>query len=332
MRALTVLGLSCAVSLSLGLAPQDSACDAIGDVQFICGIISPEDLAVVPGEEWIIASGDQEGGRIHLVNVQDKTATVLFPTSTGTERLDVATYPTCPGPIDPQEGDAFRAHGLYLTAGSNRVHRLYVVHHGFRESIEVFEVDARGTPPTLTWVGCVVAPEALGFNSVVALPGGGLVATSPRTGDVWEWQTGAGWTRIPGSEDTTPNGVEISSDGRWLYVAGFAESKVTRLSRGQTPVQKDVIALDFRPDNLRMSLDGSVIFAAGPGNVQTPRDTSQETSNVASIDPQTLEVQSLFEHPFIDGFFASTTAIQVGNEMWLGTYRGERIAYYPVPD
>ena len=173
MRALTVLGLSCAVSLSLGLAPQDSACDAIGDVQFICGIISPEDLAVVPGEEWIIASGDQEGGRIHLVNVQDKTATVLFPTSTGTERLDVATYPTCPGPIDPQEGDAFRAHGLYLTAGSNRVHRLYVVHHGFRESIEVFEVDARGTQPTLTWVGCVVAPEALGFNSVVALPGAG---------------------------------------------------------------------------------------------------------------------------------------------------------------
>ena len=332
MRALTPLGVSCAVSLSLGLAPQDATCDAIGDVQFICGVISPEDLAVVPGEEWIIASGDQEGGRIHLVNVRDKTATLLFPTSAPAERLDVATYPTCPGPIDPQEGDEFRAHGLYLTAGSNGVHRLYVVHHGFRESIEVFEVDARATQPTLTWVGCAVAPEALGFNSVVALPGGGLVATSPGTGDVWEWQTGAGWTRIPGSEDTTPNGVEVSSDGRWLYVAGFAESKVTRLSRGQTPVQKDVIALDFRPDNLRMSLDGSVIFAAGPGNVQTPRDTSQETSNVVSIDPQTLEVQPLFEHPFIDGFFASTTAIQVGNEMWLGTFRGERIAYYPVRD
>jgi len=97
-------------------------------------------------------------------------------------------------------------------------------------------------------------------------------------------------------------------------------------------VQKDVIALNFRPDNLRMSLDGSLIFAAGPGNVQAPRDTSQETSNVVSINPQTLEVQPLFEHPFIDGFFASTTAIQVGNEMWLGTFRGERIAYYPVRD
>ncbi len=328
MRALKLLGLSCALSLSLGLAQQDVACDSVGAINFICDVISPEDLAIVPGEEWIIASGDQAGGRIQLVNVRDKTATVLFPAPTRTERLDAATYPTCPGPIDPQEGDDFRAHGLYLTAGSGGVHTLHVVHHGFRESIEVFEVDARGTAPTLTWVGCAVAPEPLGLNSVVALPGGGFVATSPRTGDVWEWQPDSEWTLVPGSEDTVPNGLEISSDGRWLYVAGFAEAKVTRLSRGQTPVQKEVVALGFRPDNLRMSPDGSVIFAAGPGNIQTPRDVTVETSNVATIDPRTLDVQPIFQHPFIDGFAASTTAIQVGDTMWLGTYRGERIVYF----
>ncbi len=327
------LVLAIAVSMSLGLVQRSAVtCDAVGDVRFICDLISPEDLAVVPGAEWVIASGDQEGGRIHLVNVRDKTATLLFPTPTRNERPDTAAYPTCPGPIDPQEGDDFRAHGLYLTPGSGSVHRLYVVHHGSRESIEVFEVDARASRPTLTWVGCAVAPEPVGFNSVVALPGGGLVATSPATGDVWEWHADTGWRQVPGSDDTAPNGLEVSSDGRWLYVAGFAESKVTRLSRGQTPVQKSVVGLEFRPDNLRMSLDGSVIFAAGPGHVQTPRDVSQETSNVASIDLDTLAVQPLFEHPFIDGFAASTTAIQIGNEMWLGTYRGERIAYFPVPD
>ena len=215
MRALTLLGLSCALSMCLGLAAQNAAaCDAVGEINFICDVISPEDLAIVPGEQWIIASGDQEGGRIQLVNVRDKTATVLFPTPTRIERLDAATYPTCPGPIDPQEGDDFRAHGLYLTAGSGGVHTLHVVHHGFRESIEVFEVDARGTSPTLTWVGCAVAPDPLGLNSVVALPEGGFVATSPRTGDVWEWQADSGWLLVPGSEDTVPNGLEISSDGR----------------------------------------------------------------------------------------------------------------------
>ena len=328
MKTMKLLGVTCLVALSLGFIQQgNTSCAAVGEVQFICDVISPEDLALVPGEEWIIASGDQEGGRIQLVNVQDKTATVLFPTRNSRVRLDAVTYPTCPGPIDPSEGDEFRAHGLYLTPDSGGVHTLHVVHHGRRESIEVFEVDARGDSPVLTWVGCAVAPEPLVLNSVVALLAGGFVATSPATGDVWEWQADSGWTLVPGSEDTVPNGLEVSSDGRWLYIAGFAEAKMTRLSRGQVPMQKEVVALDFRPDNLRMSLDGSTIFAAGPGNIQTPRDTSVESSNVATIDPRTLEVQTVFEHPFIDGFFAGTTAIQVGDEMWLGTYRGERIAY-----
>ena len=98
--------------------------------------------------------------------------------------------------------------------------------------------------------------------------------------------------------------------------------------RGQTPVQKDVVAVGFRPDNLRMSLDGSVIFAAGHGNYRTP----EETSNVARIDPETLEVRRIFGHAAMDGFVASTTATRIGNEMWLGSYRGDRIAYFPVPE
>ena len=328
-----LLAVSAAVSLCLVVAPPaGAACEDVGEIRFICDVISPEDFAIVPATEWIIASGDRAGGRIQLVNVPDRTATPVFPTAVPAERLDAATYPTCPGPIDPQEGDEFRAHGLYLRPGPSRVHTLYVVHHGFRESIEVFEVDARGAAPALTWVGCAVAPEPLGLNAVVATPEGGFVTTSPRTGDVWEWHTGTGWARVPGSEHSAPNGVEISSDGRWLYIAGWREEKLTRLSRGQTPIQKVVVPLGFRPDNVRMSADGSVIFAAGHGNVREPRDTARETSNVAMIDPWTLDVRRIFEHPHIEDFGGSTTAIQFGDELWLGTYRGRMIAYLPMPD
>ena len=182
----------------------------------------------------------------------------------------------------------------------------------------------------MTWVGCVIAPGPQAFNGVVGLPDGGLVATSPRTGDVWEWEIRTGWTRVPGSEDTTPNGLEVSADGQWLYIAGFSEAKLTRLSRGQTPVQKEVIELGFNPDNLRMSLDGSVIFVAGPGNIQTPREPLNETSNVVTMNPETLELEQVFQHAPIEGFVASTTAIQIGNELWLGTHRGERIAYFSL--
>ena len=312
------------------VAPSGLPCETVGNIRFICDLISPEDLAVVPGMDWVIASGNRAGGRIHLINAGNKTATVLFPGGTTSERLDTNVYPDCPGPIDPNEGDDFNAHGLYLDPGQDDVHTLYVVHHGSRESIEVFEVNARSTP-TLTWVGCAVAPDPLGLNGVVALPGGGFATTSPRTGDVWEWQTDTGWRLVPGSENTAPNGLEVSADGRWLYIAGWAEEKLTRLSRGQTPMQKDVIDLGFRPDNLRMALDGSVIFAAGHGNIQDPRAPLEETSNVATIDPQTLTVERIFEHPAMAGFVASTTAIQIGREMWLGSHRGERVAYFPFP-
>ena len=139
-----------------------------------------------------------------------------------------------------------------------------------------------------------------------------------------------------GTAGTAPNGLEISKDGRWLYIAGWAEEKLTRVSRGQSPVKSDVIALGFRPDNVRMSPDGSVLFAAGHTDkngrsITEPRDPLRETTNVARIDPQTLKAERIFTHPAMDGFVASTTAIQIGNEMWLGSQRGERIAYFPAP-
>ena len=264
------------------------------------------------------------------MNVADKSTSVLFPTAARTERLDAAAWPNCPGPLDPGEldNDEFRAHGLYLDPGEGGLHDLYVVHHGRRESIEVFEVDAEAEPISLAWVGCAVAPEGLRLNSVVALPEGGFAATSTSTGDVWEWHAGAGWSLIAGTEDTTPNGLEISPDGEWLYVAGWRGEKLTRLSRSRTPQQKDVVPMGFRPDNLRSVDGGAVILAAGHGDFGTP----EETSNVALVDPETLEVRRIFQHPRMEGFASSTAAIRIAGEIWLGTNRGGMIAYFPDPD
>jgi sugar lactone lactonase YvrE len=164
----------------------------------------------------------------------------------------------------------------------------------------------------------------------------GFAATNTRGGDVWEYHRETGWRRVPGTENTAPNGLEISPDGRWLYIAGWAEEKLTRVSRGRSPVQRDVITLGFRPDNLRFSADGSVLFAAGHTDkdgrsIVEPREPLTETTNVARIDPTTLEHRRIFVHKAMAGFVASTTAVQIGGEMWLGSNRGDRIAYFPAP-
>ena len=63
MKPFIVLGLLTVAAFPQQTAPaRPAACDPVGDVQFICGAIGPEDLVTVPGGEWVIASGDAAGG------------------------------------------------------------------------------------------------------------------------------------------------------------------------------------------------------------------------------------------------------------------------------
>lgn len=345
-RMLLAAALLCSVALPAG-ARQSGGCAPEGNVKFICGVPSPEDLVPVPRSEWVVASGLTRGG-VHLVNTRDFSTMQVFPVTTPRERLDKKTYAACPGPIDPAEKEKFSAHGLAVREGPDRVHTVYLVHHGFREAIEVFEVDTRAKPPTFTWVGCVVAPATANFNSVSPVSGGGFVATNPNrrgsggtqggtnTGEVFEWNANDGWKIVPGSESQGPNGIEVSKDGRWLYVNLWPASQVMRLSRGQTPVKKDVVDLAFHPDNIRWQADGT-LFAAGHGGPTTQRVIeclrkvcADATSNVARIDPQTLKVQQIVTYPANERFFSSTVALLVGKEIWLGTITGDRIARYPI--
>jgi len=144
MKLLALFGVALTVGFLQGATPKKAAgCDALGNVLFVSGFVGPEDLVVVPGEQLVIASGDAGPGAITLIHVKDKTASPLYPSATVKQRLDAKTYDSCPGPIDPEEKDKFRAHGLFLRPGKNGIQTLYVVHHGNRESIEVFEFDER---------------------------------------------------------------------------------------------------------------------------------------------------------------------------------------------
>ena len=322
----------------LGIAgPSAAACDPDGAVQFLCGPVSPEDLAVVPQSPWVIVSSMEDDGHLYLADTRDYTSTMLFPTETSRPRHDTVTYGSCPGPAQGR----FRPHGLSLRPGSDSTHTLYVVRHGAREAIEVFEVDAGGASPTLTWVGCVVAPESVGLNSVVALPDGGFAVTNFQltAGELWEWQPAAGWAKVPDSDTVGPNGLEVSADGRWFYIGGWGTKSLIRLSRGQTPVQTDTVDVGFHIDNVRWAPDGS-LFAAGHVG-RTPNAIFEclgqgqcdgVTSRVARVDPHELTAQEILRYPSNDLVILGTVAIQVGEEIWVGGVGGgDRIARFPAP-
>jgi glucose/arabinose dehydrogenase len=266
-------------------------------------------------------------------------STLAYPSAAARDRFDSKTYASCPGAPDDAAKAKFQTHGLSLQPSTNSLHRLYVVLHGPRESVEVFEVDARQATPTLTWIGCAVAPDPIGLNSVRWLPDGGFIATNflPRgnpagmkemqggktNGELWEWHTTSGWQKVPGSEAAGANGLELSDDGRLLYVAAWGSQSFFRLSRGQNPPARQEIPLGFRVDNVRWASDGSIL-AAGQGG--TPA-----ASIVVKIDPKALTVREILRHPNTPAFANGTVAVEVGRELWVGTFRGDRLAIFPAP-
>ncbi len=316
------------VTLSCGLAlagPASAQCEPEGDTQFVCGPISPEDLALVRETPWVIVASMEDDGYLSAADSRDGGTTRLFPTGTAVARHDSGQYADCPG----MSTDGFRAHGISLRPGPGGLHDLYVVRHGAREAVEVFEVDARGSTPTLTWVGCAVAPDGLGLNAVVALPDGGFAATSPRTRDIWEWHATAPWVRVPGSEDIGPNGIEVSPDGAWFLVAGYASQSVIRLSRGQTPVQQTRVGVGFNVDNVHWAADGTLLAAghtaltpSGVGDCIARRGCEGIVSFVARVDTDAMTQREIFRYPTDDRLILGTTAIQVGEELWVGQVAG----------
>src|ERR1700674_1130178 len=124
MKVLMSLGIVITLSLVGGSVEAKAAgCEAIGNVRFICDQLGPEDLAAVPGSDWVLSSGMAANRGIRLINLRDKSTTVLFPGAASRERPNKKTYESCPGPIG-SEGDKFRAHGLYLRPGQNAVRLL----------------------------------------------------------------------------------------------------------------------------------------------------------------------------------------------------------------
>lgn len=202
-------------------------CGTHGDVDIICGTRSPEDLDLTPDGKFLIVSQYSNGRApmaekgLVLFDPAKKTFTKMAITA---EPLKDWGDPACPG----TPGDALAPHGTSVAKRANGKNQLFVVNHGGRQSIEMYEVTKTGATWSLVWHGCVVSMQE--FNDVAALPSGGFVATHPvalqqqgadifagqPSGYVVQWAAGKGETELPGSRAGYPNGV-ISKDGHYAY-------------------------------------------------------------------------------------------------------------------
>ena len=344
--------VSALLGLALGGAVISDAgaqsCADSGGVGYVCGTNNPEDLIRVDGTPFVLVGNmgdtDSQGGGFNEVHATTRRVRAITPTFSSPKD---AAYRDCPGPPDPAK---FSVHGLDLkTDGAART--VYAVNHGGRESIEVFRLEASDSGLALTWIGCALLPESHAANSVAALGDGGFVTTVPvlsedelltaglerPTGAIYRWSPSSGWSAIPDVEISFPNGILVAPGGATLFVAGYTEQTVAKLSLA-SGASASKVAVPFNPDNLRWSPDGTILATgqkAEPAQVQitcvsNPTvETCEVPTGVSEIAPGRLRATTVFEREGDENFGAGTSAIVVGSELWIGSFRAQRLLRVP---
>jgi hypothetical protein len=344
LRVVSVL----AAAIAAAPAMAADACAPAGGLNFICNVPAAEDLVEVPKTNYLIASAMAAGGGINLVETRTKKVTNLYPGTGVVARHDKAKFGACPGVPDPK---LVVLHGVALRPAANGHYTLYGVNHGGRESIEVFDIEMKAGVPTLAWTGCLVMPTGMAANSVSAWKDGTVIATIPSmpgvtpedrkagkpTGAVVQWTPGSpGFVPIPGTEMKGNNGIDTSPNDDEFFVVSYAERKVVAFSRTNPSKRlRETEVFSFSPDNVRWTTDGRVLSAgmAAPdpacsSTPNTPEYMKCPRGYVAiSIDPKTMKITELASGPATPSFSGATMVVEMGNELWIGTYNNDKLAY-----
>ena len=345
---MTLVLTSFAVGSMALRAAQPAPCSPAGGLNFVCGVQNAEDLVLVPNTRWLVASGMAPGSGLHIVDTRTKTVATLYGGTTASARADKTKFANCPAPLDPKLANL---HGLSLRSAANGRYTVYATNHGGRESIEAFELDPSGATPKATWIGCVLMPMGMAANSVAAFSDGSLLATVlilpgktfedafalKNTGAVFQWKPGAlTFSIIPGTELSANNGIETSPDDREFFVVSTTTKRIVAYAREKPGVPLRTAQLkEFGPDNVRWTADNKLITAGmldnEPGCGGAPKTEEgircPRGYVAVTIDPKTMAVTEIARGPATPAFTGTAIAMRVGNELWLGSFNADRLAY-----
>jgi hypothetical protein len=313
-------------------------------------VVNAEDLVLVPNTKWLLASGMAPGSGLHAVDTAAKTARVIYGPGSAAVRADRTRFAHCPAPLDAK---AAVLHGLSLRASANGRFTVYATNHGGRESIEVWDLVLQNGAPVATWVGCVLMPNGLAANSVAAFTDGSLLATvlilpgrtfedafaQRNTGAVFAWKAGEKeFRRLPGTDLSANNGIETSPDDREFYVASTTTKRIVAYAREKPGVPLRTAQLtEIGPDNVRWV--GNRLITAGMIDNEPSCGGPPKTEEgircprgyvAAAIDPKTMAVTQIARGPATRSFTGTAMAMPVGNEIWLGSFFADRLAYRTV--
>ena len=340
MSALTLMLAGALLASARPVAAQTPAagpktCAPEGDLHFVCNLISVEDFVPVDGGRWLVGgSYIEKSVGLYLVDTAAKSAK---PVILSLAAKPDPRYAGCAAP----DLKVLQTHGLDVRQVNGHT-RVYVINHGGRESVEIFELHPATN--STEWVGCALPPDGVNSNSISAMRGGAFAITKfmdthdkngfqhilsgQVTGTVYLWKSGKGFSEVPGTRFSGDNGILSSPDGHWLYINAYGSREIYRVPLSGHD-KSSVAKVDFCPDNLRWAPDGSIFVTGQFINAQT-LNTMHGWATVR-LDPKTMAITPVVKEAGLKVFDDATSTVQVGQTLWFGTFRGDRMAYMPLP-
>ncbi|HYP80134.1 MAG TPA: hypothetical protein VEQ17_07590 [Steroidobacteraceae bacterium] len=328
-----------------GWAAAADNCPSTDSLKIICGADAVEDLERVGSTKWLVGSGLAEsGGHLLLIDTAAKRLESIYPVGQTKPAHDARRFPDCRDEPDPKK---FSAHGISLRDAGGGRQELMVINHGGREAIEFFAVTMPGGKPAVQWLGCVIMPPDTSVNSVAPMPDGGFVTTlfnvpskgginavfnREVTGGLLRWTPGGKVTAIPGTEVSGANGVLVSQQGRVIHMAAWGTRELVRFEWKDGKLSKRTVPLGFAGDNLRWSQDGRSILVGGQKFEPRPGGPAAlDGWSVVRVDPDTLAVKMVRDAGPKEVMQGITVGVEVGNDIWVGQFRGNQVGYFAIP-
>jgi len=347
-----------------------SGCESGAQLSVACGVTNPEDLAITPDGQFIIVSEfggiapitEVGSGRLALLNAQTKRRVPLPIIYSENSWGDTSCEKTAESPFGP--------HGIDLVTREDGRYQLAVVNHMAHESVEMFELVAlerqqereqalaEATLPEeprnqwgLVWRGCVVAPAENYLNDVSLLTDGSffvshmfghdfsvndfltVAITKQNTGYVLHWDKTHRFSQVPSTDGAQPNGVTYDEQNGLLYVAFNLSDRVAVIDM-DLGVETGSFSVNA-PDNLVLkagslwvtNLDHEIldVFSCEEVGVCALPFT------VTELDALSLDKRNSWSFKG-EPFGLPTVALPLGDEVLIGSFRSERLAFFSLDD
>ena len=308
---------------------------------FLEGVWNPEDLVALAGSPWIVVSAMRSQGRHGGLLAARCDRHEPASEMRWNERAEKGR----------RGRELFDPHGISARQLDGSLHELLVIDHGGGEAVVRLLIDVAGDDPVIVEGDRIVQPPHTSGNALAHMADGFVLtsmfdpddpqrlsrfAQAEPTGGVWRWTPSVGWSRFGSLELSGANGIAAAADGSAIYVSEWSARRIWRLDSRGKPLGH--IQTRFLPDNLHWTSDGRLLVA---GQLARPEalfgcvargEQCPFGFEIAIVHPDTLTLEtrvSVDHRQAIGwGFGGATGALEVGGELWVGSFTGERIAKF----